>query len=370
MTAKMMSKKELHSSQDGGHARCADRAALAYMLQDSRARTLALADAYAAALGESLNVPMLATLNPPLWELGHIAWFADHWLCPQAERGLEGVAAYNTLYDSSAVPHDTRWNLPLPNLAETKSLLKASLNEILIKLAAEKTNSDEALYFYRLALFHEDMHAEAAIYSAKFLNVPIPQALLRKACRAEQLTKSSLSVPASKWLLGSTNDGFAFDNELSQHEVALSAFEIDSRVVTWTEYLPFIKATHREMPKHVGAPNDAAIHISWFDAKAWCDWAGRRLPTEAEWECAAITCPDFNWGEVWEWTTSSFEPYPNFVAHAYKDYSEPWFGTRKVLRGASIATSERMVHPRYRNFFTPERTDIHAGFRSCKIITL
>jgi iron(II)-dependent oxidoreductase len=89
------------------------------------------------------------------------------------------------------------------------------------------------------------------------------------------------------------------------------------------------------------------------------------LPTEAEWEFAASSQPDFAWGAVWEWTSSPFLPYPGFVAHPYRDYSVPWFGARRVLRGASRATSPRMVHPRYRNFFTPERNDIHSGFRSC-----
>lgn len=71
------------------------------------------------------------------------------------------------------------------------------------------------------------------------------------------------------------------------------------------------------------------------------------------------------WGDVWEWTASAFEPYPGFMPHPYRDYSAPWFGSRRVLRGASTATHPRMCHPRYRNFFPPERNDIFAGFRSC-----
>ena len=102
------------------------------------------------------------------------------------------------------------------------------------------------------------------------------------------------------------------------------------------------------------------------DAEAYALWAGKSLPTEAEWECAALTHPDFQWGEVWEWTASTFAPYPGFVAHAYADYSAPWFGTHQVLRGAAAgATSPHIMHPKYRNFFKPERTDIFVGFRSC-----
>lgn len=79
-----------------------------------------------------------------------------------------------------------------------------------------------------------------------------------------------------------------------------------------------------------------------------------------------MSLPGFHWGDVWEWTASTFAPYPGFVAHPYHDYSQPWFGSRPVLRGASLATAGRMVHPRYRNYFTPERNDVAAGFRTCQ----
>jgi EgtB-related family protein len=113
-------------------------------------------------------------------------------------------------------------------------------------------------------------------------------------------------------------------------------------------------------------PDQAALHLTWFEADAWCRWAGRRLPGEAEWEMAALSRPqDFRWGSAWEWTASAFAPFVGFAPHPYRDYSRPWFDGRPVLRGASPATSERLRHPRYRNYFTPERNDIFAGFRSC-----
>ncbi len=372
-------------------ARCGGRDALAAALRDSRTRTLALLDAYAAALGPTLQVPYSTQLNPPLWEAGHVGWFQDYWLARNLQRALGHradpdharaagrLAGADLLYNSSLVAHASRWHLPLPDLDATCAYLAAGLTETL-ELLATTPETDDDLYFFRLSLFHEDMHGEAGVYMAQALDIPLPDGLMSGT--AASCREDMLQLPAQTWVLGYTGTGFAFDNELPPHAVDLAAYEIDADVVSWKRYLPFLEATGTPPPRYlrrldgewqglrhgewVLLPLDAAAtHLTWFEADAWCRWAGRRLPGEAEWEAAASTRPDFRWGRVWEWTASRFLPYPGFAAHPYRDYSAPWFGERYVLRGAGVATSPRMAHPRYRNYFTPERNDIHAGFRSC-----
>jgi EgtB-related family protein len=249
------------------------------------------------------------------------------------------------------------------------------------------------LYFWKLVLVHEDMHSEAALYMAQALGLPMPQKWVaghrgkRSSADASVagVAQSSLQLPARCIRLGDATGvaRFQFDNELQAHQVSLAAFEIDSRPVAWGEYLSFALATGRTLPGCVRRQGHAwqvrrfeawqaldlnapACYLSAADAQAWCDWAGRALPTEAQWECAARSQVDFDWGDVWEWTASTFEPYPGFEPHPYRDYSAPWFGTHRVLRGASGFTSARMVSPCYRNFFLPQRCDIPAGFRTVK----
>jgi iron(II)-dependent oxidoreductase len=387
------------------------RDALAAALRASRADTLATFAAYAGAL-PGLVVPRRDELNPPLWELGHIGWFQEYWLArnPQLSRGTaadpdaprpEGVrAGADALYNSSRVAHDTRWSLPLPGADATRADLEEQLADALALLAGSADEGDDALYFFRLALFHEDMHHEAALYMAQGLGIaiddprwqapPLPQA------------RGAIEMPAATWRLGHDGPGFAFDNELAAHDVAVGACAIDSRVVRWDEYLAFVDAggyaergwwsddgrawlaaTAAGAPRYLRRAGDGwrqwrhgrwtvldaalpACHLTLHEAQAWCAWAGRRLPSEAEWERAAISRPDaFRWGDVWEWTASAFAPYPGFVPHPYRDYSAPWFDGRPVLRGASFATQARMRHPRYRNYFGAGRNDIFAGFRSC-----
>ena len=368
---------------------------LADVLQRTRQRTLGLIDAWARA-SPDLAVPCEPELNRPLWELGHIGWFQEWWIGrnEQRDRGAECDPTHprkpsrlpdaDSLYDSSAVPHARRWELHLPDLARTRRYLDAVLAESLAILN-EAGGDDRALYFWRLVLYHEQMHNEAMAYMAQSQGIALPGELVRhrRTAPAGEAAPDAVSIgiPAQRWTLGSPLPGFAFDNEIGPHAVELAAFHIDARPVCWDRYLPFVQQTGHRLPPYVRQHSGQwqscaygrwetlnletpAVHVSWTDAHAWCRWAGRQLPTEAQWECAVHTQPALHWGAVWEWTDSVFEPYPGFVAHPYRDYSAPWFGSRKVLRGACLASAQEMVNARYRNFFPPERRDIFAGFRT------
>ena len=397
-------------------ARQGDAAALAQALQDSRRDTLATFAAYETAL-PGLQVPQRDELNPPLWELGHIGWFQGWWLQrhpshgqgvdadPDAPRHAPLRADADALYNSSRVPHDTRWQLPLPDADTTRAELQRQFDVTLALLARLPPGStdDRALYFFRLSLLHEDMHHEAALYMAQALGIAVDDARWQPA--ALPPPPPALHQAAGPWPSGSAADeGFAFDNELGRHLVDLPDTTIDAQAVRWAEYLPFVETggyaderwwipAGRAWLAHTGAraprylqrdgrtwlqqrqgrwqplrPDEAACHLTQLEALAWCRWAGRRLPGEAEWERAACTAgAAFRWGDVWEWTASAFAPYPGFRAHPYRDYSAPWFDGRPVLRGASCMTQPRMRHPRYRNYFPPARNDVPAGFRSCGV---
>lgn len=409
---------------DSPTMRQAGRDLLGLALMDARNQTLHLIEQYQQALGvQGMDFPCLPELNPPLWELGHIGWFQERWIGRnlqrhQGPRGdplatqLASLLPYADLWwDSSLVPHDSRWSLDLPSLTDTKAYLLTTL-ESTLDLLAKTPDEDDALYFYRLALFHEDMHGEAFLYMAQTLSLP-----LKLALPAPTVAREPLWVPATRWQLGlDAGQGFTFDNERPAHEVAVPEFEIDAQPVNWSQYVEFVAdggydrpefwlpagwdwlqdkahSEGRRAPRHVeqigvarGGGQGAvlqtlfgqtqrragelpAMHLSWWEADAWCRWAGRRLPTEVEWELAAHTAErrGFRWGDVWEWTASSFFGYPGFAADPYRDYSEPWFGTHKVLRGASFATRARLKSPKYRNYYLPGRDDIFCGFRSCAL---
>lgn len=386
-----MSLESLHVDTPLRHG---DAAALRSAWAGMRAQTLAAFDAVELLLGGRLDVPYAETVNPPLWELGHVAWFEEFWIARNVER-LRGEAASvdtpraasllrgsDALYDSSHVPHARRWHLRLPEARHTRRYLAQVHERSLALLDGIGDADDRTLYPFRLALAHEAMHHEAGLMIAQGQGWPVSDAgpLPAPAARRE------LPVAGGTLSVGEPEGGFAFDNELGAHEVEIGGFAIDSAPVTWRDLLPWFEsgapltahlarddafapglkraAFGRWLPLDLDAP---AVHLSADDARAWCEWAGRRLPTEHEWVWAKQQCGgDFAWGQVWEWTASPFAPFPGFVAHAYRDYSAPWFDGRPVLKGGSFATRPFMKHPRYRNFFGAHRSDVFAGFRSVR----
>ena len=386
-------------------------------MEDARNYTLALFDRFqSCGLDDLARVPYLSIINPPLWELGHIAWFAEWFVLREAATSHPAAAqrpclliAGDRWFDSNNVAHATRWTLDLPDTAAIKKYADEVFKRILDKLA-NAPDGVPALYPYRLVLAHEDMHGEAFAYTLQTLGLPAPPPFAARTFSPAPQALSSepqseLRFAGGTFQLGSpATHEFVFDNEKWAHLINLPAFTISSTLVSNTEYQQFMLdggyekmqfwsdagrvwhlATKRSAPRYWQrdgkqwlrerygtlmelSDNEPVRHLSLHEAQAYCRWAGRRLPSEAEWEFAALSGhPHFHWGDLWEWTSSPFEPYPGFSADAYLEYSAPWFNTHQVLRGASFATQQRIRSPRYRNFFTPERDDIFVGFRTCAV---
>ena len=414
---------------DSPQLRSAGPELLSLALMDARNHTLRLFSEYQAALeGGNFVVPQLPTINPPLWELGHVGWFQEWWIgrnmqrvqgsrCAPGQTRLASIEPNaDRWWDSAQVPHDTRWTLDLPTVGNCRGYLLNTLEttlDLLEKAGSHENGSDDALYFFRLCLFHEDMHGEALVITAQTLGLQLDKKLVAAFTPPPVAAREPVQVPATVWQLGSPQGvGFIFDNEKGQHAINVPEFEIDAQPVNWAQFVEFVDdggydraglwqpegwrwlqglaaGEGRRGPRYVeeiGVASGAvmqtrfgramrmqgsqpAMHMTWWEADAWCRWAGRRLPSEVEWEVAAHTAArrGFRWGDVWEWMGTSFRPYPGFSPDPYVEYSEPWFGNHKVLRGGSFATRARMKNPKYRNFYLPERDDVFCGFRSCAL---
>ncbi len=399
---------------DSMQMRRAGKDLLSLGLMDARNHTLRWLSSFEDSIGgHGFRIAPADGLVPPLWLLGHVAWFQERWIARNVQRNRGGraeptgprlasiVADADRWYDPAQSPAMLRWHLDLPDIDATRQFLAETM-DITLELLEGAGDTDEALYFFRLALFHEDMQGEAFAEMAQTLGIAAPKAVMRDWATAAP--REPLLFPATRWALGSSPGGFVFDNEQWAHDVQVPEFEIDAQPVTWAQYTEFVQdggyddsrfwseagwqwlqTQERRVPRHVDQMRQGVlqqrfgrltrvplaqpvVHVSWHEAQAWCQWAGRRLPSEVEWEAAAQAYSrGFAWGSVWEWTATTFRPYPDFEPGPWAEYSQPFFGQHKVLRGASVATRQRMAHTRFRRFAAPGRDDLFCGFRSCAL---
>jgi iron(II)-dependent oxidoreductase len=432
-------------------------AALIAQIADARARTLALIEGLDAA---QLMGPRLPIVNPLRWEIGHAAYFYEIWVLRHHCGEPPGRPDADRLYDSINIAHDTRWDLPLPSLPDTLAYMQGVLERVRARLG-NGTDDPRRDYLAQYALYHEDMHTEAFTYTRQTLGYPAPAIgteppLAGSAGDHADDATGDAEVPGGTFLLGALPaDGFCFDNEKWAHPVEVRPFRIARRAVNNGEYAAFVDDggyrrpelwdaegwqwrtaagldhpvywrragsdggwEHRRFDRWEALPlGCAVIHLSWYEARAYCRWAGRRLPTEVEWEVAAAGEPNadgtalgphkrrYPWGDaapdparsnldggalgtipvgalpagdsafgcrqmignVWEWTDTLFGPYPGFTPDMYQDYSQPLFGSTRVLRGGAWATRGRLIRNTWRNYYGPERNDVLAGLRTCAL---
>jgi iron(II)-dependent oxidoreductase len=389
-------------------------------------------------------------VEPPIWEMGHVGWFQEYWILRHLDGAAPLLPGSDGLYDAFNVSYRLRWDHAYPSRRATLDYISEILRRSVGRLESRQPTPEE-MYFYALVTQHEDMHSENLTLIRQTLGYPLPRlSLFEPAAATPPLDPAyrprDVLVPSGTFLLGATADEpFVFDNEKWAHPVRVEAFRIASTPVTNAEFQAFVedggyrrrelwsrrgwqwrrrdRAEHPLFWEPGGAghwcerrfgvvvplpPWHPVVHVNWYEAEAYCRWAGRRLPTEAEWEMAATFEPAtgrkrrFPWGDdqaapgrasldyraagtidvralpagdspvgcrqmignVWEWVEDTFRPYPGFVCDPYEQYSQPYFGDKKVLKGGCWATRGRLIRSTWRNFYKHHRRNIFAGFRT------
>ncbi|MEE9385240.1 MAG: selenoneine synthase SenA [Nannocystaceae bacterium] len=418
-------------------------------LEDARSKLISIFDDLE---GERLIGPALHHVEPPLWEVGHVAWFQEYWLLRHLDQHPPRLPHGDGIYDAIKVSYKQRTKHDYPSKQETLDYAAGVLQAAIGRLAT-RIPSPQETYLYQLCTLHEYMHTENMISVRQSLAYPAPMALrgrtlpdVDRSYVDRSYVPRDIEIPAGPFEMGSSGStAFAFDNELPHHTVDLPSFRIASTAVTNAQYREFVRdggyatrslwdrrgwqwrrreaatqprfwtrrdddwAQHRFAEVVPLEPWHPVCHVNWHEARAFCRWAHRRLPSEAEWEKAACWGPDANqasprpWGEapatteranidcaaggtvdvralargdsrygcrqmvgnVWEWTDSILEPFSGFTPGPYRDYSMPYFGQKPVLRGGAWLTQPALARNSYRNFFIRHRRTMYAGFRTC-----
>ena len=402
-------------------AQSSPKEAIADRLSEARRRTYELIEPLDDA---QLNRVYSSILSPLAWDLGHIANFEELWLV-QTVGGREPLRGeLGRFYDAIENPRKTRGELPILRDAELRAYLadvRERTLEVLDEVDVSPDAGDRLLregFVYEMLIAHELQHQETMLQLLQLVDgyelpggfhLPADVSELSDPIRPENSDTPPLAgigtvqIAGGEYEIGAPAHGFAYDNERPRHVVELDSFEIDREPVSNGAYIAYMEETGAEPPLYwerdgdgdwvttaMGRraridPDRPVIHVSWHEADAFACWAGRRLPTEHEWEAAATLggeatataeepggVPDPalglpGVGLVWEWTSSDFLAYPGFEAFPYREYSEAFFGdTYKVLRGGGWATAREVMRPSFRNWDLPQRRQIFAGFRCAR----
>ncbi|HAD96083.1 MAG TPA: ergothioneine biosynthesis protein EgtB [Cryomorphaceae bacterium] len=355
---------------------------------------------------DHLAQPMM-DVSPPKWHLGHTTWFFETFILKNfLEDYQEFDPTFNFLFNSyyetvgKRLVRDQRGNMtrpPLENIYQYRAYVNQQMD---VYLSGDP--DPKSLELLELGLNHEQQHQELFLTDFKYiLGVQPFYPVYREDFEESKVEKGKqewIQVWKGTYRIGFKGNGFCFDNEKGRHQVFLHDFEISNKLVTNGEYLEFIEAGgyrdfrywHSEgwawvQENQVEAPlyweksegkwqhftlaglkdinpDEPLAHISYYEAYAYAEWKGLRLPTEQEWEAANEL---FKWGQRWEWTNSAYLAYPGFKKEegAVGEYNGKFMVNQMVLRGASVATPEGHSRPTYRNFFHPHLRWQFTGLR-------
>ncbi len=360
--------------------------------------------------GEDTNLQAAVFVSPPKWHLAHTTWFFEQFILKQYVKTYREFDPkfgflFNSYYNNigERVARDSRGLITQPYFDEVLRY-RAYVDQHILTLL-ENGSDSEITELITLGLNHEQQHQELLQTDIKYslsFN-PLLPALFDDVPehRGEEGQQNWISVPEGIYEIGHTGEGFAFDNELGRHRVFLEAFELSPKLVTNGEFLEFIEAggyedfnlwldegwwwvqenqvqhplywkktddgwTHFTLGGPVNIDLSAPLsHVSYYEASAYAEWKGCRLPTETEWEVAS---PKLNYGLRWEWTNSAYLAYPGFqkAPGAVGEYNGKFMINQMVLRGSSIATPEGHSRHTYRNFFHPTGQWQFSGIRLAK----
>ncbi|MBT2369889.1 ergothioneine biosynthesis protein EgtB [Streptomyces sp. ISL-10] len=389
-------------------------------------------------------------MSPLVWDLAHIGNQEEQWLL-RAVGGREALRPeIDSLYDAFEHPRAARPSLPLLAPAEARGYaadVRGRVLDVLERTPLEGAPLVDAAFAFGMIAQHEQQHDETMLITHQLRKGPAALAAPEPPLHPVEPLPAEVFVPGGPFTMGTSTEPWALDNERPAHRRDVPAFWIDTVPVTCGAYQAFIDDggyTERrwwaeegwdQIRAHgIGAPlfwrredgvwlrrrfgvteevpaDEPVLHVSWYEADAYARWAGRRLPTEAEWEKAARHDPEagrsrrYPWGDddpepfhanlgqrhlrparaggyprgasplgvrqligdVWEWTSSDFLPYPGFAAFPYREYSEVFFGSaHKVLRGGSFAVDAVACRGTFRNWDLPVRRQIFSGFRTAR----